>query len=317
MIDIQAVVIQAEGRIRTRVLETPVEPSPVLSDLTGATVYCKLENLQVTGSFKARGAFNRLLAMTDKERECGFVTASSGNHGAAVAYAARALSISGIIFVPATASRLKIENIRRLGGDVRTYGHEGGVTEVHARAYADEHGMSYISPYNDPLVIAGQGTIGAEIARQVPGVDVLVASVGGGGLIAGTSGFLKANRPTLFTLGISPRNSMAMAASVRAGRIVETEHLPTLSDGTAGGLEPGAITFELCRRLVDEFLEVSEEEIAAALRLFIESHHMLCEGAAAVAVAGLLKARERVRGKTVVAIICGANISVDQLKMAL
>ncbi|MDQ6767649.1 MAG: threonine/serine dehydratase [Candidatus Eremiobacteraeota bacterium] len=297
--------------------ETPVEFSPVLSELTGATVSLKLENLQVTGSFKARGAFNRLLALAEGERARGFITASSGNHGAAVAYAAKKLGIDGIIFVPENVAPLKLENIRRLGGNVRIFGVEGGVTEVHARAYANEHGMTYISPYNDPLVIAGQGTIGAEIARQVASVDVIVASVGGGGLICGTAGYLKAIRLGRVAIGVSARNSMAMAASVRAGRIIETEHLPTLSDGTAGGVEPGAITFDLCRELVDEFVEVSEDEIAAALRLFIEAHHMLCEGAAAVAVAGMLRAKDRLRGKNVVAVICGANISADQLKVAL
>jgi threonine dehydratase len=307
----------AAARIRGYVHETPVEFSPVLSDLTGASVHLKLENLQVTGSFKARGAFNRLLVLTDDERKRGFTAASSGNHGAAMAYAARTLGIAGVIFVPETASALKIDNIRKLGGDVRTFGTEGGATEVHARAYADEHGMTYVSPYNDPLVVAGQGTIGVELARQLPNVDVLVTSVGGGGLIAGVAGYLKARRSSVRTIGASPRHSMAMAASVRAGHIIETEHLPTLSDGTAGGLEPGAITFELCRSLVDAFIEVSEEEIAAALRLFIEAHHMLCEGAAAVAIAGLLEANEQVRGKTVAVVICGANISVDQLKAAL
>ncbi len=316
-IDIKTLVGAAEKRIRTHVHETPVEFSPVLSELTGATVSLKLENLQVTGSFKARGAFNRLLALAEGERARGFITASSGNHGAAVAYAAKKLGIDGIIFVPENVAPLKLENIRRLGGNVRIFGVEGGVTEVHARAYANEHGMTYISPYNDPLVIAGQGTIGAEIARQVASVDVIVASVGGGGLICGTAGYLKAIRLGRVAIGVSARNSMAMAASVRAGRIIETEHLPTLSDGTAGGVEPGAITFDLCRELVDEFVEVSEDEIAAALRLFIEAHHMLCEGAAAVAVAGMLRAKDRLRGKNVVAVICGANISADQLKVAL
>ncbi len=307
----------AAARLRAYVHETPLEFSPVLSDFTGATVHLKLENLQVTGSFKARGAFNRLLALSDQERRRGFVAASSGNHGAAMAYAARTLGIGGIIFVPETASPLKMDNIRRLGGDVRTFGKEGGATEVHARAYADKQGMTYVSPYNDPLVIAGQGTIGVELARQVPSADVLITSVGGGGLIAGSAGYLKARHPSVRAIGVSPRHSMAMAASVRAGHIVETEHLPTLSDGTAGGLEPGAITFDLCRSLVDEFIEVSEEQIAAALRLFIESQHMLCEGAAAVAIAGLLDATEQVRGKTVVVVICGANISAEQLKAAL
>jgi threonine dehydratase len=317
MIDFGALVPAAQRRIGECVRHTPLERSDILSELTGANVFLKLENLQVTGSFKARGAFNRLLAMSDEERARGYVTASSGNHGTAVAYAAKELGIHGITFVPEGASPLKIDNIRRLGGTVETYGAEGGATEIHARAYAEWRGMTYVSPYNDPLVIAGQGTIGAELAIQAPSIDVVVASVGGGGLICGIAGFLKTQHRNLRVIGASPEASMAMAASVRAGHIVETEHRPTLSDGTAGGLEPGAITFALCQSLVDQFVEVTEAEIKAALRMFIESHHMLCEGAAAVALAGVLKEREHLSGKNIVIIICGANISADRLKQAL
>jgi len=317
MIDFKVAVSAAESRIRPYLPETALERSPVLSELTTATVYLKLENLQLTGSFKVRGAFNALLAATNDDRARGVVAASSGNHGAGVAYAARTLGVHSLVFVPEGTSQLKIQNIERLGGEVRTFGADGGITEVQARAYAGEHGKMYVSPYNDPIVIAGQGTIGAEIARQLPTVDVIVASVGGGGLIAGTAGYLKAVRPSVRALGVSAHNSKALAESVRAGQIIETQHLPTLSDGTAGGLEAGAITLELCRALVDEFVDATEGEIRSALRLFVESEHMLCEGAAALAIAGLLRAREHVRGKIVAVVVCGANISAERLKEAL
>ena len=317
MIDFKAAVGEAESRIRPYLSETPFIASPVLSDLTAARVYLKLENLQVTGSFKARGALNRMLALTDEEKSHGVVTASTGNHGTGVAHAAQRLGINALIFVPESASQVKIENIRRLGADVRHFGVEAGATEVHARAYANKHGMPFISAYNDPLVIAGQGTIGAEIARQLPTTDIVVAAVGGGGLIAGVAGYLKAVNPKLRAIGASAKNSMAMAASVRAGHIIETEHLPSLSDGTSGWLEPGTITFELCQTLVDEWVDVEEEGIRSALRLFIESQHMLCEGAAALAVAGLLHAKEHICGNTTVVVISGANISADRLKEAL
>jgi threonine dehydratase len=317
MIAVKPSVDAAEARIRPHVLETPLDHSPALSELTKASVYVKLENLQRTGSFKVRGAFNRLLSLTAEQKARGIVTASSGNHGTAVALAMAELGVGGIIYVPVSAAPRKIANIRNLGGDLRTYGAEGGATEVFARAYAADHGMTYVSPYNDAEVIAGQGTIGAEIGRQLPSVDMLVASIGGGGLISGVVGYLKATRPNLFALGVSARNSMAMQASVRAGRIIETTHLPTLSDGTAGGIEPGAITFDLCRTLVDHFVDVSEDEIRSAMRLFIDSHHMLCEGAAAVAIAGLLAAKEHAQGKRVAVVICGANISAELLKEAL
>ena len=317
MIDIKTSVDEAERRIAAHIRVTPLEPSPVLSELTGARVYLKLENLQVTGAFKARGAFNRILSLTPDQQEAGVVAASSGNHGAATALAAQSLGIRSIIFVPMGAATIKMDNIRRLGGDVRVFGVDGGDTEVHARAYAQEHGMTYVSPYNDEVVIAGQATVAAEIERQLPAVDVVVASVGGGGLIAGVAGYLKAVRPSRRAIGASARNSMAMAASISAGRLIETEYLPTLSDGTAGGIEPGAITFDLCRALVDQWVDVSEDEIISGLRLFIESHHMLCEGAAAVAIAGVLNAKESVRDKNVVVVICGANISAGRLKEAL
>jgi len=317
MIPLKALVEAAETRIRPHVRETPLEPSAVLSDLTGAAVHLKLENLQPTGSFKVRGAFNRLLSLDERERARGIVAASSGNHGAAVALAMGVTGTAGIIFVPESASSTKVEKIRRLGADVRFAGEESGATELFARSYASDHGMTYVSPYNDESVITGQGTIGRELVRQLPGIDAVVASIGGGGLMSGISGYLKAVKPDLVAIGASAKNSNAMAASVRAGHVIETTHRETLSDGTAGGIESGAITFDICRSLVDEFVDVAERDIRSALRLFIESHAMLCEGAAALAIAGLLMVRERLRGKTVAVIVCGANISAETLKAAL
>jgi threonine dehydratase len=317
MISFRPLVEAAEARIRAHVRETRLEHSAALSALTGATVYLKLENLQRTGSFKVRGAFNRILLLTGEERKRGIVAASSGNHGAAVALAMRESGVGGIIFVPEAASQAKIDKIRLLGGDVRASGKESGAAETFARAYAADHDMTYISPYNDEAVIVGQGTIGAEVVRQLPSIEAIVASVGGGGLISGIAGYLKAVKPEVEAFGISAQNSMAMSESVRAGHVIETEHLPTLSDGTAGGIESETITFDLCRALVDGFVNVSEDEIRAALRLFIESHAMLCEGSAALAIAGALAAKDWLRGRTVVVVVCGANITADKLKAAL
>jgi threonine dehydratase len=316
-ISLKSLVDDAETRIRPHVRETPLEHSAILSDLTGASVHLKLENLQRTGSFKVRGAFNRLLSLDEGERARGVVAASSGNHGAAMALAMGVTGTAGIVFVPDSASRTKVEKIRRLGADVRFAGDESGATELFARSYAAEHHMTYVSPYNDMAVIAGQGTIGAELVRQLPAIDAVVASIGGGGLMSGIAGYLKSVKPDLVAIGASARNSNAMAASVRAGRVIETTHFETLSDGTAGGIEPGAITFDYCTSLVDEFVDVDEADIRSALRLFIESQAMLCEGAAALAIAGSLKLRERLRGKTVAVIVCGANISAETLKAAL
>jgi threonine dehydratase len=174
--------------------------------------------------------------------------------------------------------------------------------------------MVYLSPYNDRDVIVGQGSCGVEIARQLDKVDAVFIAVGGGGLIAGVGAFLKSVNPDVAIIGCQPTASAVMTKSVEAGEILDIPSEPTLSDGTAGGIEPGAMTFELCRDLVDEFVTVSEEEIASAMREFLDAHHMLLEGAAGVAIAGLLQAADRYRGQNVVVIICGANISRETLK---
>lgn len=303
----------AAERLRGRVRETPLVYSARFSRQTGANVYFKLENLQLTGSFKLRGAFNRLLALSPEERRAGAVTASSGNHGAAVALALSELEIPGVIFVPSGTSPLKVEAIRAAGGDVRFFGDDGLDTEMHARHYADTHGMVYVSPYNDAEVIAGQGSCGVEIAAQLAAIDALFIAVGGGGLASGVGAVLKCVAPGIRIFGCQPANSPVMAASIAAGRILEIPGEPTLSDGTAGGIEPGAMTFELCRDIIDEFLLVDEAGIAGAMRSFMDAEHQLIEGAAGVAVAGMLARAGEFAGRNLVVLVCGANISRETL----
>jgi len=304
----------AEARIRPYVRETPVDESAALGEASGARVLLKMEHLQLTGSFKLRGAMNRLLSLTPGEKAKGIVTASSGNHGAAVAYGLKALGCPGVIFVPENASPAKVANIRAYGAEVRTHATDSGVTEIFARRHAEETGRVYVSPYNDPLVVAGQGTIGAELARQADRIDALFVALGGGGLISGIAGYLKESGRPVEVVACSPENSAVMHHSAAAGRILEMESKPTLSDGTAGAVEPGAITLDLCRRLVDRYVLVSESEIRDAMRLIMDRHHTLIEGAAGVAVAGLLKERDRFAGRNVVVVLCGANISRERLK---
>jgi threonine dehydratase len=304
----------AANRIKEHVRETPLEFSPWLSDATHANVWLKLENLQLTGSFKLRGAFNKLLTMTDAERSRGGVAASSGNHGAAIAYAMNKLGVGGVIFVPEKTSSAKVDAIRRSGGDVRFFGTDGLDTEIHAREYAEQHGMSYLSPYNDPAVIAGQGSCGVEIARQLPGVDAVYIAVGGGGLISGVGTILKTIRRDIGIVSVQPEASAVMTESVRAGKILELPSRPTLSDGTAGGIEQDAVTFGICRDVISDYVTVSEEQIVAAMRGFMDAHHMLIEGAAGVALAGLLVHHEAYAGKNLVVLVCGANISRDTLR---
>ncbi len=306
--------VLASNRIGEYIRETPLDESAYFGELSGARIWLKMENLQLTGSFKLRGAFNKLLCLEPAELEAGCVAASSGNHGAAIARAMNVLGVAGVIFVPEIASPVKIEAIRRAGGEVRLFGIDGLDTEQHARQYALDNGMTYLSPYNDLDVIAGQGSCGVEISRQLPNIDAIFIAVGGGGLISGVGSFLKSVHPDIDVIGCQPAASAVMAKSIEAGKILDMPSSSTLSDGTAGGIEAGAITFELCQRFVSEYVLVSESEIAAAMCEFIDSHHMLLEGAAGVALAGFKKIATRYVGKDVVIVICGGNISRETLK---
>jgi len=314
MIDFGREVRKASERILPYIRETPLEYSHKLSELTDAPVYVKLENLQHTGSFKTRGALNKLLSLSMGQREKGVVAASTGNHGAAVSYGLSQLGAKGIVFVPENAKPTKIEGIRRYGAEVKAHGNDGVITETHARQYAEEHDMAFISPYNDAQVIAGQGTIASELVKQLETLDVVFVSVGGGGLISGIAGFLKSLNSNVTVVGCTPDQAPIMYESIRQGHIVTLPNLPTLSDGTAGGLEPGAITFNLCQALVDVHVLVTEAEIRHAMLTFMEAHHMMIEGAAGVAIAGCLKLKEQFRGLNSAVIICGGNIGLDSLK---
>lgn len=317
MFEVAAEVERAETRIRPYTRETYLQRSEYLSALGGADVRCKLENLQHTGSFKARGAMNKVLALTADELRRGVITASTGNHGAAVARSARQAGTACAVVVPENADRSKLAAVERLGATVRLHGDDCVESERFARRWASEHGVTYVSPYNDPLVVGGQGTVGLELHRQVEHVDAVFVAVGSGGLISGTAGYLKARRPDVRFIGCSPANSAVMLESVKAGRILDLPSLPTLSDGTAGGVEDDSITFELVRTLVDEWVTVTEEEIGDSLRRFVDAEHMLIEGAAAVAVASYEKLAERFRGRTVVIVICGGNIGAETLRTLL
>jgi len=305
---------EAVNRTQPYLRQTILDFSPAYSQQTGVDVYFKCENLQHTGSFKARGALNKILSLSESEREKGIVTASTGNHGAACAFAMQQVGASGIVFVPETAVPTKLDAIRRLGAEIRTFGTDSVEAEAHARTFATTHGMTYVPPYNDPFVMAGQGTIGAELLQQLPGLDAVFVSVGGGGLIGGIASYLKAVKPSMQIIGCSPENSQVMAQSVVAGELLDLPSLPTLSDGTAGGVEPGSITFPLCRDYVDQYISVTEAEIATSLREFMGNQHMLIEGSAAVAIAAFLKLADSFKGKRIAIVLCGANISLDTLK---
>jgi len=317
MIDMQSAVLNADKRIRSLIKETPLDYSVTLSKASGAEVYLKCENLQQTGAFKARGALNKLIGLSVTERERGVVTASSGNHGAAIAYGLNKLKINGKIFVPENVSSAKLDNIRNYTKAVELYGTDCVETELHALAYAKQHGMVYVSPYNDAEVISGQGTIALELTQQLKDIAAVFVPIGGGGLIAGIAGFMKSVSPQTKIIGCMPVNSPVMAASIEAGNIIEMDTLPTLSDATAGGIEPAAITFALCQQWVDDYVLITEDEIKAAILELIKSHRLLVEGASGVALAACLKSAAHYRGKNVVVILSGGNISFELLRTLL
>ncbi|MDG2297324.1 MAG: threonine/serine dehydratase [Gammaproteobacteria bacterium] len=299
-------------RISKFIRKTPLQHSKTLSTLSGSEVYLKLENYQVTGSFKARGATNKLMLLSEQSPQK-IITASSGNHGSAVAFASAKLNLDVLIFLPETVSLAKLNKIKSYGAEVKISGHDSGDAELAAKKYAESKNYPYLSPYNDLDVITGQGTAAAEVCQDIARLDAVFIAVGGGGLISGMGGKKKKKIPKIQVVACSPENSSAMDHALSVGRIEQIEHSETLSDGTAGALEQGSITFDYCQSIIDRSLLVSEDQITEAMKDFIGSHQMLIEGSAAVAIAGFLKDKESWKNKKVLIVICGANVSNEIL----
>ncbi|GAA1585765.1 MULTISPECIES: pyridoxal-phosphate dependent enzyme [Kribbella] len=310
---------QIAPALRQHLTLTPFVRYEALSDDVGAEVLVKCEHQQRTGSFKARGAMAKVLTLTGEQRAAGVVTASTGNHGLGVGNALATLGGQGIVYLPENAAPGKVAALKRFGLELRAEGNDTGVLESKARVYAAENGLTYVPPYNDPEIVAGQGTVGVEIVEQLDGrpLDAIVVSVGGGGLISGVAAVLKKQLPNVKVYGAQPAVDDAMAASVRAGEIVRVEAEATLSDGTAGSVEPGSITFGLCRDLVDDWVLVPEDRIRDALRLVIDTEHQLIEGAAALAFAAARERRTELAGQRVAVVSCGGNMSSSTLVRAL
>ena len=305
-------IIKAEKRIRPYIDETKLLFSPILSKMGDCKVYLKLENQQITGSFKIRGAMNSLIFLSSEKKKSEFVTASSGNHGAAFAYGVNKLGLKGTIFLPMNASLVKIDALRKQKIRIELFGNDCVQTEAFARNFANENMIDFISPYNDLNIVAGQGTIGIEIENQLGIPDYILAPVGGGGLISGIASYLKNKRKTVRIIGCQPENSPVMFESIKANKIVDYESKSTLSDGTAGGIELGSITFDLCKKYVDDYILVSEQEIKDALKLLYEEHNMIVEGAAVLSLASFIQQINRFQGSTIVLIISGSKISHEK-----
>ena len=307
----------AENRVREHVRRTPFERSSMMSELTGADVWLKMENQQYTGSFKFRGAINKMLTLSEGERNCGIYAASTGNHGAAVAYACQKLDVPCIIYVPENSSQAKLANMKSFGAEIRVHGRDCMDGELEARKVADTMSGIYLSPYNDIEVVSGQGTIAAEIEAQCSGLDTIIISVGGGGLISGVGGYLKSIWPDIEVIAASPENHAVMIHSLKAGQIIKISPVSTISDGTAGGVEAGSVTFEMCQEFVDDMVLLTEKEIEDGIIHLIEKERILVEGAAGTAIAALVKKKNELKGKRVGIIVCGRNISLEVLRKIL
>lgn len=312
--DVLQEILRARERIKHDVLYTPLLYSHWLSKACEGDVYLKMESEQVTGSFKARGSLNKLKWIQEQNEEGLPVTASTGNHGLGFARACDLLGIRGRVFLPRNAVSSKVDAIKNYDVDIAFHGDDPFATETFVRQSARENGWIYVSPYNDLQVLAGQGTIGMEILEQLPHPDNILATVGGGGLISGIGTYVRNYTPDVKIIGCQPANSPEMSMSVEAGEYRETAFRETLSDGSAGGFEADSITFDLCKKLVDDFILVSEDEIAGSIRSMVKYHHKIIEGSAAAAIASLLKRSSQFNGRTTVVIICGANISIEKLR---
>jgi len=299
----------ARERIASTARHTPLERSRWLSDEIERDVFLKLECFQLTGSFKLRGAMSKLSSLTEDECARGVLTVSAGNHGLAVALCSEALKLAATIVVPESASRAKVDAIRRYAVTLVERGADYDAAERATREMERATGATFVSPYNDAEVIAGQGTIGLELLVDAPDLEAIIVPVGGGGLIAGVAIATKSTNPGIKIYGVEPLTSPSMTAALEAGRIVEIVEQDTIADGCAGNIEAGSITFPIVQSLVDDIFLVSEESIRDAIASIASQEHFIVEGAAALSVAALRDTR--LTEQSVAAIVSGRNISLD------
>ena len=308
-------VYQARERIAPYIRRTPLVESQELKALTEANVHLKLENLQVTGSFKIRGASNNILNLSDEEKAKGVITVSSGNHGRAVSYIAGLLEIKSTICVAKTVPENKCQAIRDLGAELIIVGENADEAMEYADQLQAERGMTMVHPFDDLKIIAGQGTIGLEVIEDFSDIDTIIVPLSGGGLMSGIAFVVKSMMPSIHVVGVSMERGPAMVASLKAGRIVDIIEEPTLADALAGGLnQDNKYTFPMVKQYMDETVLVSEKEIAEALWFCLNKEHIIVEGGAVVGVAALLSKKVKKLGKNIGVVLSGANISMPVLK---
>ncbi|HXZ07998.1 MAG TPA: threonine/serine dehydratase [Paraburkholderia sp.] len=316
MNDLYERILDAHHALRPQVAVTPLTHSPLLSEETGCDVFLKCEHLQHTGSFKFRGATNKLRLMDPQLRRNGVATVSTGNHGQGVALAGKLAGVPVTVYASVSASPVKLNAIRALGANVVTIDASTLEVELEAARRAEREGLPFISPYNDIDVIAGQGTIGIELAEQHPDLAAVFVSVGGGGMISGIGSALEKASPTTDVVGCWPANATTLYRCLQAGKVIEVEETETISDGTAGGVDPGTITLPLAQRVIDRTVLVSEEEIKAAMKRLAQTDRWMVEGAAGVALASMLQIAPMYRSKAVAVVLCGRNIMLDKFVAA-
>jgi threonine dehydratase len=306
----------AAGDLRPYLTPTPLQYSRAFTAKAGCHVHIKLESVQPIRAFKVRGALNKLVRMSPEERARGVITASAGNHGQGVAYAAAVFKVPAMVYVPENANELKVEAIKRLGARVVPAGRSYNEAQVEAVRAQAESGATFVHAFDDPDVIAGQGTIAVELLEQLEDFDTVLVPVGGGGLIAGIAVYLKARRPGVRVIGVEPAGANGLIRSLAAGRVVALDRVETMADGLAAS-GPGRLNFEIARRNVDAMIEVQEAEMLRAIRLYFEWEHLLAEPAGAAALAGLLYHHSAAPNERVVVLLSGANVTDDVMVRAL
>jgi len=305
----KAIIDQLYQKIAPHMRRTPLLKETSLDEATNCRLWFKMENEQLTGSFKLRGVLSKFDELKNSiPNLTHVVAASTGNHALAVCHAAKAHNCSPIIFVPETISNAKFKKLKAHKIEIYKAGAQSGETEQIAIKWAQDHNYPLIHPYSDPAVINGQGTIGLELDQQLEQFDAVFVPVGGGGLISGIAGYLKNTNRSVRMVGVQPKNACEMADSIEKGFIVPPSTLTTISDGTAGGLDPNTLTYAYCRDLVDDFVLVEEAEIVKALILMEEHLGIEVEPAAGLALAGILKLSDQLATKECIAIVCGGNI---------
>ena len=303
-------VLAAAERIRAHARRTPLMRSAELSRIAGGDVFLKLENQQITGSFKLRGALNVLSTLSAETRAKGVVASSAGNHGLGVAYAAKLFDTPATIFVPTNAPQVKQDGIRRLGATIDTSQPHYDAAMDAAKHFAAQRGATFINPCLGAMLLAGQGTVAQEVIADLPDLGALVVNVGGGGLLGGCASLLRRVAPTVRILGAQSDQTAAMSRSVAAGRVVPIENAPTLADGLAGQIDDEAL--DIGRHGLDEIVTVTEAEIGDAIRWLWKSERVRAEGAGAVGVAALLQRRAGGLRTPAVAIVSGGNIDNER-----